>query len=93
MPGAIEKDMKRNDRLVRLHRHERLILGVALLLDLILPWFVLKQHQQGTLLLYVDPGSGLLLWQLLVAAGAGFVFNVGRRIARIFNYERFRQKN
>jgi hypothetical protein len=31
-----------------------------------------------TLLLYVDPGSGLLVWQMIVAAMVGSLFYVKR---------------
>jgi len=32
---------------------------------------------------YVDPGAGLLLWQMLAAAFAGFLFYVGKIVSKI----------
>lgn len=35
-------------------------------------------------LAYIDPGSGLLVWQLLVASAVGVVFHVRRWLVSVF---------
>ncbi len=35
-------------------------------------------------MLYIDPGSGALVWQLVTAVGLGWVFQMRKSIARIF---------
>lgn len=38
-------------------------------------------------LLYADPGSGILLWQILVGGAVGVLFHLGKirdRIRRVF---------
>jgi hypothetical protein len=54
----------------------------ALLVNQLLGWLILRRHSAGFSALYVDPGSGILIWQVLAAAGAGFVFNIRRRVVR-----------
>lgn len=39
-------------------------------------------------LLYVDPGSGALAWQLIVAALLGSVFYLKRFKARLFSFRK-----
>ena len=35
-------------------------------------------------MLYIDPGSGLLLWQVLIAGALGLLYQVRRAVFRIF---------
>ena len=39
-------------------------------------------------MLYTDPGSGLLLWQILAAAGVGYLFHLRRFLRRLLPWLR-----
>jgi hypothetical protein len=68
--------------------------AIALFVNNLLSWFVVRRHwQPGFFSLYIDPGSGLLIWQLLVATAAGFVFSVREKIAHFFKQRRSAEKN
>jgi len=77
------KNMKDYCFLFRSRRYSRFVVITALLANNLLSWLIAARHwQPGLFSLYVDPGSGLLMWQLLAATAAGFVFNVRNQIAR-----------
>jgi hypothetical protein len=65
----------------------------AAVLNEILGWlfFTRTSHFNWTYF-YIDPGSGLLIWQLLAATAFGFVFNVRNRISRLLKKGRFSEK-
>ena len=57
----------------------------AVVLNHILAWLIFTRDSHSNFSpLYVDPGSGLLMWQLLAATAVGLVFNIKSRVARYF---------
>lgn len=65
-------------------RHRSFITVVtALLANQILSWFLNAHCRPRFFAMYIDPGSGLLMWQLLAATLAGFVFNTRQQIVRL----------
>ena len=59
------------------------IAGVVL--NQILAYLVFTRYSHSNFaFLYVDPGSGLLMWQLLAATAVSFVFNIKSKIAQFF---------
>ena len=62
----------------------------AVVLNEILAWLIFTRtsHFNFTYF-YIDPGSGLLIWQLLAATAFGVIFNVRNRISRLFKKGRF----
>jgi hypothetical protein len=56
---------------------------VVLLLGAVHPW--------PAILLYADPGSGLLLWQLATAAALGFMFYFRTILRKIRSLRRSRE--
>jgi len=65
----------------------------AVALNEILGWLICTRmsHVNFTYF-YIDPGSGLLIWQLLAATVFGVVFNVRNRISRLFKKGRLSEK-
>ena len=65
-------------------RHRSFITVVtALLVNHILSWFLNAHCRPRFFAMYIDPGSGLLMWQLLAATLAGFVFDTRQQIVRL----------
>ncbi len=65
----------------------------AVVLNEILGWLIFTRTSHFNFTYsYVDPGSGLLIWQLLAATAFGVVFNVRNRISRLFKRGRFSEK-
>ncbi len=76
---------KMDDRVIRLQNCSYPKIIAALLIDLLQSWFIAKRYSHTSVFAsYVDPGSGLLIWQLVAATAAGFVFNIRKRITRFF---------
>jgi len=76
----------------RSRRTDYLAIVTALLVNHLLSWLILRSHpKQGFSALYIDPGSGILIWQLLAAAAIGFVFNIRCRIARLIKRLRLKK--
>jgi hypothetical protein len=73
---------------LRSRRTSHFAIVAALLVNQLLGWLILRRHSTGFSTLYVDPGSGILMWQLLAAAGAGLVFNIRRRVVRFIRHLR-----
>jgi hypothetical protein len=72
---------------VRSRRSNYPAIVTALVVDYLLSRLTLRRHpEQGFSALYIDPGSGILIWQLLAAAVAGFVFNIRRSIALVIRH-------
>ena len=70
---------------IRWRRRTYIPVVTALLLNHIVGSFVLHKHPEaGFTALYIDPGSGLLLWQLLAAAAAGLTFKTRNHINKFF---------
>ena len=40
------------------------------------------------LLAYTDPGTGMLIWQSVLAVSVGFLFTTRRLLARVFRRDR-----
>jgi len=59
-----------------------------LVINQILGWFVTRRWSSGVVTAYVDPGSGLLIWQLILATVVGCVFNIKKWISRFFRQGR-----
>ena len=74
-----------DDRFVRLRGRDYATIIFSVLSNQLLGSYIAAKYPDTHFsFLYIDPGSGLLLWQLLVATAAGFVFNLRHRIARLF---------
>jgi hypothetical protein len=70
-------------RCVYLRRSDKYIwLFLSVFVNQLLSWLVAVHYSNKFSYLYIDPGSGILLWQLLVATLVGFVFSVRSRLAR-----------
>ena len=62
----------------------------AVVLNEILGWLIFTRTSRFSFTyFYIDPGSGLLIWQLLAATAFGVIFNVRNRISRLFKKGRF----
>jgi hypothetical protein len=82
--SGYHKFMKNSDFVFRPGGHRSFITVVtALLGNHILSWFLNAHWRPRFCAMYIDPGSGLLMWQLLVATLAGFVFNTRQQIVRL----------
>ena len=65
----------------------------AVVLNEILGWLMFTRTSRlNFTYFYIDPGSGLLIWQLLAATALGVIFNVRDRISRLFKRGRFSEK-
>jgi hypothetical protein len=70
-------------RCIYVQRSDKYIwLFLSILVNQLVSWFIAVRYSHPFSYLYIDPGSGVLLWQLLVASLVGFVFSVRSRIAR-----------
>jgi len=65
--------------------------GTAVILNTFLTWMMLKHSHPAISAQYIDPGSGLLLWQLVAASAAGFVFNVRGRMVELIKHIRVKK--
>jgi len=77
----------------RLRKLNYLQLTGAVVLNEILGWLIVTRMSRFNFTyFYIDPGSGLLIWQLLAATAVGAIFNVRTRISRLFKKGRFGEK-
>ena len=77
----------------RLRKLNYLQLSGAVVLNEILGWLIVTRMSRFNFTyFYIDPGSGLLIWQLLAATAFGVIFNVRNRISRLFKKGPFSEK-
>ena len=77
----------------RLRKLNYLQLTGAVVLNEILGWLIVTRMSRFNFTyFYIDPGSGLLIWQLLAATAFGVIFNVRNRISRLFKKGPFSEK-
>ena len=67
------------------------IAAIAVIANTLLTWMTIKHFHPAFSMQYIDPGSGLLLWQLVAASAAGFVFNVRGRIVELIKHIRIKK--
>ena len=46
--------------------------------------FLMVAGSPSTLMAYTDPGTGMLVWQSIVAVSIGFMFTTRRVLAKVF---------